>query len=59
VLPGEIHHQMCQVFGDNVMSDGMVRKYDRMFNEGRENVHDEARSGRPSALSSDFKDSTP
>jgi len=32
------------------MSDGMVRKWVRMFNEGRENVHDEARSGRPSLV---------
>jgi len=28
------------------MSDDMVRKWVRMFNEGRENVHDEARSRR-------------
>jgi len=47
VLPSEIHSQICQVYGDNAMSDGMVRKWIRMFNEGRENVHDEARSGRP------------
>ena len=45
VLPSEIHHQICQVYGDNAMSDGMVRKWVRMFNEGQENVHDEARSG--------------
>ena len=44
VLPNEIHHQICQVYGDNAMSDGMVRKWVRMFNEGRENVHDNARS---------------
>jgi len=50
VLPSEIHHQICQLYGNNVMSDGMVRKWDRMFNEGRENVHDEARSGRPSSV---------
>ena len=48
VLPNEIHHQICQVYGDNAMSDGMVRKWVRKLNEGRENVHDEARSGRPS-----------
>jgi len=42
VLLSEIHHQICQVYGDNAMSDGMVRKWVRMFNEGRENVHDEA-----------------
>ena len=36
------------------MSDGMVRKCVRMFNEGRENVHDEARSGRPSLVNDDL-----
>ena len=25
VLPSEIHHQICQVYGDNAMSDVMVR----------------------------------
>ena len=42
VLPIEIHYQICQVYGDNVMSDGKVRKWVRLFNEGQENVHDEA-----------------
>jgi len=50
VLPSEIHHQICKVYGDNAMSDGMVRKFVRMFNEGRENLHDAARSGRPSLV---------
>ena len=50
MLPKEIHRQICQVYGDNAMSDGMVRKWVRMFNEGRENVHDEARSGHPSLV---------
>ena len=53
VLRSEIHHQICQVFGENAMSDGMVRKWVRMFSEGRENVHDEARSGRPSLVNDD------
>jgi len=26
VLPIEIQHHICQVYGDNAMSDGMVRK---------------------------------
>jgi len=54
VLPSEIHHQICQVYGDNVLSDGMVRKCVQMFNEGRENVRDEARSGRPSLVNDDL-----
>ena len=54
VLASEIHHQICQVYGDNAMSDGMVRKWVRMFIEGRENMHDETRSGRPSLVNDDL-----
>jgi len=54
VLPSEIRHQISQVYGDNVMTDGMVRKWVRMFNEGRKNVHDEARGGRPSLVNDDL-----
>jgi len=54
VLRTKIHHQICQVYGDNVVSDGMVRKWVQMFNEGRENVHNEARSGRPSLVNDDL-----
>jgi len=54
VLPSKINHQFCQIYGDNAMSDGMVRKWVRMFNEGRENLHDEARRGRPSLVNDDL-----
>jgi len=53
VLPSKTHHQICQVYGDNAMSDGMVRNWVWMFN-GRENVHDEARSGRSSLVNDDL-----
>jgi hypothetical protein len=46
VKPADIHRQICEVYGENAMSDGMVRKWARKFNEGRDNVHDEPRSGR-------------
>ena len=49
VLPIEIRHQICQVYGDNA-----IRKWVQMFKEGRENVHDEARSGRPSLVNDDL-----
>ena len=42
------------MYGDNAMSDGMVRKWVRMFNEGRENVHDEARRFGPSLVNDDL-----
>ena len=55
MLPSDIHHQICQVYGDIAMSDdGMVRKWVRMFNEERQNVHDEAQSGRPSLVNDDL-----
>ena len=54
VLPSEIHHQIYQVCGDNAMSDGMVRKWVRMLNEGRENMQDEARGWRPSLVNDDL-----
>ena len=50
VKPADIR-QICEVYGVNAMSDGMVRKWVRKFNEGRDNVHDEPRSGRPSVVS--------
>jgi histone-lysine N-methyltransferase SETMAR len=54
VAPVDIHRQICEVYGDNAMSDGMVRKWVRMFNDGRVTVHDEARSGRPSVVTDDL-----
>jgi hypothetical protein len=46
VKPADIHRQICEVYGENAMSDGIVRKCVRKFNEGRDNMHDEPRSGR-------------
>ena len=54
VKPAEIHRQICEVYGQNAMSDGMVRKWVREFNEGRENMRDKARSGRPSVVNDDL-----
>ena len=54
MLPSEIHHHICQMYGDNAMSYGMFRKWVRMFNEGRKNVNDEARSGHPSLVNADL-----
>jgi len=36
------------------MSNSMVRRWVRLFNEGRENVHDDPRSGRPSVVKEDL-----
>ena len=48
----DIHRQTCEGYGENAVNVGMVRKRVRKLNEGRENVHDEPRSGRQSVVTS-------
>lgn len=43
----EIHEKLCAVYGKDCMSVQMVRRWKRMFEEGRETVDDDACSGRP------------
>jgi len=50
--PAEIHRQLCDVYGEHAMSSWMLRR--RAFNEGRENVHDDPRSDRPSVANEDL-----
>jgi transposase len=50
----DIHRQLCEVYGEHAMSDSMVMRWARHFNEGRENVHDNKRSGRPSVVNEDL-----
>jgi transposase len=51
--PADIHRQLCEVYGEHAMSDAVVRSWVRHFN-GRENVHDDPRSGRPSVVNEDL-----
>jgi transposase len=46
----DIHRRICEVYDVNAMSGGMVRKLARQFKEGRDNLHEEPRSGRPSVI---------
>lgn len=54
VSAADIHRQICEVYGSNAMSDSKVRKWVRSFKDGRDNVHDEPRSGRPSVMTNDL-----
>jgi hypothetical protein len=54
VKPADFLYQICEVYGENAMSDGMVRKLVRKFNEGCDNVHDEPRSCWSSVVSGVF-----
>ncbi|GFX36824.1 hypothetical protein TNCV_3999861 [Trichonephila clavipes] len=37
----EIHRQLCQAYGLNIMSKQTARRWCRQFSEGRQSVHDE------------------
>lgn len=50
----EIHRELCTVYGPNIMSEGVVRQWVRFFKNGRTNVHDEDRSGRPSVVNDEL-----
>jgi hypothetical protein len=50
----DIHHQLCEVYGEHVMSDSMVRWWVRHFNEECENVLDDLRSGWPPVVNEDL-----
>ena len=54
MTPAEIDIKLCDVYGEHAMSSSMVRRWVRLFNEGRESVHDDRRSGRPSVLNEDL-----
>jgi transposase len=42
------------VYGEYAMSDSVVRRWVRHFNEGHENVHDDQRSSKPSVVNEDL-----
>jgi arsenate reductase-like glutaredoxin family protein len=46
--------EFCMVYSQNVMSEGTVRQWCRMFKDGRRNVHNEEQSGLPSVVSDDL-----
>jgi hypothetical protein len=42
------------IYGQNVMSEGTVRQWCRMFKDGQTNVHDEEGSDWPTVVSDDL-----
>ncbi|GFQ71631.1 HTH_48 domain-containing protein [Trichonephila clavata] len=43
----EIHNRLVEVYGPGVMSKQMVRRWCRTFSDGRQQVEDIPRAGRP------------
>jgi hypothetical protein len=50
----KIHHELCAVYGRNVMSEGAVRQWCRMFRDGQTNVCNVEQSGQPFVVSDDY-----
>ena len=53
--PSEIHRRLVAVYGEHVMNAAIVRKWCTMFRNGRTDVHDAKRSGRPSVITDSLK----
>jgi hypothetical protein len=52
--PIEIHRELCAVYGNNIMNESSVRKWCIQFKNGRTDVHDQEKSGRPSIVTDDL-----
>jgi hypothetical protein len=50
----EMNLELCAVYGQILMSEGIIRQWCRMFKDRRTNIHDEERSGRSSVVSGDL-----
>jgi hypothetical protein len=50
----EIHHELCVIYGQNVMSEGTIRQWCTMFRDKQTNVHNEEQSVQPPAMSDDL-----
>jgi len=55
VRPSEIYRRLVAVYGEHVMNVASVRKWCTMFRNGRRDVHDVERSGRPSVITEALK----
>ena len=55
VRPSEIHRRLVAVYGEHVMNAASVRKWCTVFRNGRTDVHDAERSGRPSVITDALK----
>ena len=55
VRPNEIHRRLFAFYGEHVMNAASVRKWCIMFTNGRTDVHDAEKSGRPSVITDALK----
>ena len=55
VGPSEIHRRLVTVYGEHVMNAASVRKWCTIFRNGRKDIHDAERSGRPSVITDALK----
>lgn len=53
VKPNESFKKLCEAFGENVISQRTVYNWFNKFKQGKYNLKDEPRSGRPSELDND------
>jgi transposase len=52
--PADIYRKLCELYKEHAMSDLVVQRWVRHFIKGRENVHDDPRSGQPPVVNEDL-----
>jgi hypothetical protein len=52
----EIHCQIVEVYVEGTMNQGNVRKWCRLFKEGRTNMHDEEQSRHLALVTDELKE---
>jgi len=55
IRPSETHRRLVAVYGEHVMNAASVWKWCTLFRNGRTDVHDAERSGRPSVITHALK----
>jgi hypothetical protein len=56
VRPAKIHRKIVEVYGEGAINERSVRKWCRLFKDGRTNMQDEERSRRPPMVTDDLKE---
>lgn len=50
----EVHRRMLRVYGENCVSDGVLREWCQKFKDGRTDIHHEEGQGRKSVTTEDI-----
>lgn len=48
--PADVYQQVCEMYGEHAVSESMVQRWTKNFNNSCESVHDDSQAGRSSVV---------